>query len=430
MPKFLAEQYRGVVARNKPGASSFYPSVLLRLTTAQDWKSLGMVVDAEAFVTVNQIKNRYINPVEAYNGSGSRPQILKVHGGRKKEEWSELDDRWKLGMWQPRFRWDYFNPEVVGLTGLFFSTQQGGLKLAAYASPLFIPEQGAPFEVDNGKFSSYHPFFSPPPDTMQVFGQTTPLRYDVVIPPISKIVINPGGSALARYDFSNGVHIKGSYGYMPMNQLAIGYQGYLYLNTNQVQVTLHPRVIYRHIAALDTGWRNDRFALGLDFLADMPLQSGVSTDMTTQNYSTGYMVSPAFSARVNNDIANPHTVELSSIQTMGGVKDDTGPLATTGQQILESRYQYRNAVQLRWRLPMVSTEKTRVYGMSRFVYDFSVQGVILSPEVRFDAGKRFFVTLGADAVGAGKRRATDGGADFFNLYKANDRIRGSIAYAF
>src|SRR5690606_33789215 len=40
--------------------------------------------------------------------------------GRQKRVWSELDQEFNLGVWQPQLRWDYLAPIQQGLTGVFF----------------------------------------------------------------------------------------------------------------------------------------------------------------------------------------------------------------------------------------------------------------------------------------------------------------------
>src|SRR5205814_9510507 len=61
---------------------------------------------------------------EAYVGTTREQSDLQIAAGRKLEHWNRLDDDWRLGIWQPRYRWDYLDPETVGLTGAFFHFEQ------------------------------------------------------------------------------------------------------------------------------------------------------------------------------------------------------------------------------------------------------------------------------------------------------------------
>lgn len=429
--KAITEQYRSVISRGKD-RSSTYPSLAVRVEGYKDWGSVALTGKGEGFMTVTQTGNRYVNIPEFYFGSGGRPQHFLVHGGRKKEDWSRLDETWKLGLFQPRFRWDYFDPEVVGLSGMFFTTKASEFRFMAFATPLFIPEQGAPFDQQNGQFVSAHPFFSPPPRTMKVFGETTPLRYDVQIPALEKIVLNPAGGGLVSWGLDTGPWIKAGYAYKPMNQLPIGYDGYLYIPTNEVQVKIEPRVTYHHIGSFEGGYHGENADAWLGVLGELPEEQNVPTNYTIQNFGPALAVSPNVGYRFSGDGPATHRMDFGAIQTFGGVRDDSGSLAAPGQQIVESRYQYRTAVMGQWRLPLYAAGRKALSLKSRAIYDFSVQGTLLSGELKYTANNRWAVALGADVIGSGRAKSNQGqgGAEFFNLYRANDRVRGSIAYAF
>ena len=427
--RFQSEKYRNINATGRD-RSSFYPSVSARMAVSQDWKIFSLTGEIEGFITATQTKNRFVNVPEFYIGSGDRFQSVKIAAGRKKVEWSKLDDSWRLGMWQPRFRWDYFDPEMVGLTGLFSTVDVGKWQFTAYASPLFVPEQGATFDEDNGTITSTHPFFSPPPKSLPVFEEETDLRYSIVIPSIGDVILNPGGSLQAKYE-NQGFTTKFGYGYLPINQILVGYEAYQYLPKNHVQVKIHPRVVYHHIASLDSAIKKGNWEFSLSSLLEVPNDINKPQNLTVQNAATGFLVSPTLQYK-RGDGAIQRSAKLSFLQTVGGIKNDSGLLAQGQQQIMESRYPYRTAISLSSQHPLFTSGNQFLSLHGKVIYDFTVRGSIYSAELHYGFQKSWDVSFGFDLIGAGKMKAPQegGGADFFGYYRANDRIRGGIAYVF
>jgi hypothetical protein len=429
---FQYVKYRTFVGRGEKRTSQ-YPSLLVRFRSQRQFGGFVYRTEVEGFATLSRLDNRYLNVVETYAGTGIDEQEsggFRFYVGRKIEEWCVLDDHWRLGLWQPRFRWDYFEPETVGLSGLFFKASGKKWQAVAFGSPLYIPEQGATFQASDGLLVSSHPFFSPPPSTLSVFDQQTQLRYNINIPPIKDILFNPSAGAFIRVGEARGYWGKLSYTFSPMNQLGIGYEGYLYIPTNQVEVKIYPRVVYRHLAALEAGYRSSQWDAFMSVVGERPTETNVPTDLTVQRFSNSLLLSPGVSYRVSGEGAVAHRLSLGFIQTFGGVEDDQGPIAVPGQQLFESRMQYRRAVQGRWRLPLVAKAKQKLIFNSKVVYEFAVRGMLVSMDLRYSLSDRWSFGIGAEAVAAGRKRASNGGADFFGLYRGNDRMRGMIAYAF
>src|SRR5690606_10564467 len=122
---------------------------------------------------------RGIELPEAYLGLpwGARGSLAF---GRKRVSWNRMDEIWELGVWQPRYRWDYLTPRSVGLTGFFAEIKpDNSWTLQLWASPLFVPERGTPLEFRDGMIRSPSPWFLNPPSELGVLGRPTPIRYSL-----------------------------------------------------------------------------------------------------------------------------------------------------------------------------------------------------------------------------------------------------------
>ena len=74
--------------------------------------------------------------------------------GRHVHEWSEADSYWSLGIWQPQFLWDYYNPQEQGLTGIFSQTTlTSNTKLNFFVSGIYLPDQAAQYRQENGQIN-------------------------------------------------------------------------------------------------------------------------------------------------------------------------------------------------------------------------------------------------------------------------------------
>ena len=56
--------------------------------------------------------------------SGQASQIIF---GRRLHLWSEAEEEWNLGIFQPQFRWNPIRPSQQGLTGLFWQKKECGV---------------------------------------------------------------------------------------------------------------------------------------------------------------------------------------------------------------------------------------------------------------------------------------------------------------
>ena len=124
-------------------------------------------------------------PEAFYSYSGSSFEMTL---GRRLFAWNELDSYWQLGLWQTSFKWNYVQPVEQGLTGLYFDLHSTEFKFLVFASPLFIPEQSAPFSLSNGQINSQSPWFTPPAKYVQLFSGRANINYNLMTPPTSSIV--------------------------------------------------------------------------------------------------------------------------------------------------------------------------------------------------------------------------------------------------
>lgn len=283
----------------------------------------------------------YLNISEFYMVS-RQTETETFYLGRKKMLWSELDSRWDLGVWEPLFTWNPLNAENQGLTGLFWQMDKPFYTLTLFASPLYIPDQGPSFEIEDGAFVRGNPWFRRPPESIRIWQEATAIDYQFEKPNESHIVLQ--NSFGMKLTFGDPQSFRGqlAYTYKPANQLAIGYDGNLNIAELKGAVNLQPQVFYHSLVSADVAYKIGRFRLGLSGIYDKPNKDEIFEEKWTHPvFSDALMVSPF--VEWNNGFLG---VSLQHLDIFGGKVTEEGKMADSSRIPLMSRYPYQQATQL------------------------------------------------------------------------------------
>ncbi|MCM2279176.1 MAG: hypothetical protein NDJ89_13955 [Oligoflexia bacterium] len=382
----------------------------------------------------------YFEAAEAYLSSSRKLAPVTLGIGRKLEEWNQLDEYWRLGIWQPRFRWDYIRPETVGLTGGYLTLELPGVRVVGFATPVFIPERGVDIAIANGSMSSASPWFIPPPSQMLVLDRPTPVAYSLEIPPIQEIVFRPSAGVLARVGAANsrqeGAWASAGLSWKPMNQLLLAYDGFLQHSSSGPQVVramIYPRVGYHRVISAEAGYNSPSVRGWVSTLYDRPDRDITPGELTRQE------VSPAFAFAPTLDFMMPglgkvdSRMELGYLQVKGGSAPDTGRFAKGNGTVFDGRYPFTQAVVfgMRSRFAMLGGFGERVSASTRLLRDLAHPGSIYSMEISVRPAPAWNVQLAADILGSDMPQDPSvAGSDYIGRYRGNDRFYGEISYVF
>lgn len=371
----------------------------------------------------------YFELPEMYAGTSLQLAPVQLLAGRKLEQWSHLDEEWNLGIWQPRFRWDYLHPESVGLTGAFLRVEQPLFKLVVWGSPIFIPERGVPISTDGGALASSSRWFIPPPSTVNLFGRQTPVEYTLMMPQMSELVAHPGGSVMARVGREQGAWFSAGYAYKPINQLLLADTGYLDVSaTSPIHgvATIYPRVLYHELVSAEGGYESEPLKAWFSVLGEHPFLDQTSADWTAQEVTPSLAMSSTLDFRIAGAAARPTRMDLSFLRQWGGNTGDQGPDATGGgASNFEARYPFQSAVAMGLR----SDALARLSASTRLIYDISHQGTIWSTEIRYQPRDRWMLGVGADMMTSLQTDDPED-ADLIGHFNANDRVHAGVTYVF
>ncbi len=308
---------------------------------------------------------------------------LEVSVGRKFFNWSQLDSYWQLGLWQTDFKWNYLQPVEQGLTGAFFDAHTTDWKFLLYASPLFIPEQSAPFNLSNGQINSQSPWFSPPAKYVQLFSGRADINYNLVLPDTSKIVGQFSAGMALQWD-PKPFSVKISYVYKPRNTLALPVDGYLALQPNgsNAPVSIYPKVIYHHLAAIDLNYSTKDFSAWLSGLAEFQTNQNFDSNLTYQVLSNQMLFSPGFEWNPFNSVYSTK-FGASGLFQSGGDVTEVGSLSSPGTHIFAYPLDYRDASQVRIVQPIIRESNQALDFDLKWVEEFHDQSSLVMAELNY-----------------------------------------------
>lgn len=361
--------------------------------------------------------------------------------GRRLEVWSVLDRTWDLGLWEPLNRFDALRPIDQGLTGAFVEAGTGPMKVVIYASPVFVPEQGGSFTLQNGKFRTSSPWFVEPTDRLILFSETTQVQYDVHTPSVGSVISHASAGALVRYgDFDSGFFAQASFAVKPRNQIATPFEGSLNLTDTMsyAAVQIEPQVIYHQIAGAELGYAvlkaNGKrgVSMGVSVLMDMPMNEKAGDNLTYQDLDPLLLVSPTVGAGFELSNTSDLEVSLSYLSSSGGGFTMRGPFASD-KAVFGSRVPYREAIALDGRMTIGQGRSMTLTTGGRWLEEIHENGSLLSVDASLDFSvngqtQDWRVSLMGDVLGS--RLPPNENIGYVSRYRGNDRWMSQVRFVF
>ncbi len=393
----------------------------LRAKAHGKWSSFKAHIDAGATYSLNVSDYSSIYAPEAYISTYN--SNFEVTLGRKLFNWSHLDSFWQLGLWQPDFKWNYLEPVEQGLTGVFFDLHTSDWQFLVFGSPLFIPEQSAPFNLSNGSINSKSPWFSPPAKYVQLFSGRADINYNLNLPDTSKIV-SQFSTGLALQWNPKPFSVKFSYVYKPRNTLALPVDAYLALQPNgsNAPVSIYPKVVFHHLAALDLNYATKDFSLWLSSLAEVLNSNDFDANLTYQVLSNQVLFSPGFEWVPFSSVYSTK-IGASGLFQNGGDVTEKGSLSSSSSHIFSYPLNYRNASQLRLSQPILRQASQTLDFNLKWIEEFHDKGSELLTEVNYQY-QLMNIFIGANLLGSNAETSNSG---FIPRYRDNSMVYGGAS---
>ncbi|MGZ3694842.1 MAG: hypothetical protein ACXWQO_11745 [Bdellovibrionota bacterium] len=383
-------------------------------------------VEGESLYGLGAANLHYLNIAEAYLGYKPNNGPFSFFAGRKRYSWSNLDSYWSLGLYQPRFRWDYLNEKENGLVGLFTGYQTETFSAVAFYSPLFVPEQGAPFDISSGACKSASPWFSCPASSIFLFNQQTDVRFKLEVPPVKSIVLHQAAGGTIRLGREFGPFGRLSYTHKPINQFLLSFEGQLSISTLDVPAIIRPRVLYHDLYGADAGWNFDRHSIVASAIAERPIRDVTPANWNTQEPAKADLVGLTAKTMPFSQSFKYTRFEFAYLHRNGGNSPDRGPFVNPNVATFEPRYAFKNAYSAAVFTPIADSWARSFLFSTKLIYDSLNEGNILITDAFYRPTGSLLLNLGCDILGSQSHRPED----FISRYQRNDRVRGAVTYAF
>jgi hypothetical protein len=361
------------------------------------------------------------------------PTGLAFTFGRSQRLWSQLDEDWGLGIWQPLFRADYVNPISLGLTGLFAEAAGKGMKFTIFVSPLHLPDQQAEMKVENGQLTSGNRWFRAPVSHLEIEHGVNRIYYDLNKPEVKDVVFN-GVFAFSTTagDEVDGSWARFSFADKPMNQFHVAVQTdgivFLHVDSGEIRPIIHPKVVRHQLATFETGFAwDDRnkvyFSVVSESINDPKLPEGWEQTELKDAYYVGAGGSMGMGmVGLRQTLFSLGYVERREKEG-SDITSIEGEIETSNQRPTFERLASAALIH-----PLYRQRHHRVTGQMKYTHSFSDQGDWVTAVVNYRPEAQVTWYLGLDVFGAPDEGT--GVRSFISSYRNNDRVFGGVSYVF
>jgi hypothetical protein len=333
--------------------------------------------------------------------------------GRRAYDWSDGDRFWSMGLWQPRFLWDTFRPQIDGLAGVFYTYDSQQWRFLAYASPLTVPDRSYPVASQNGHLVAASNDWLPPYAQFRLLDRNVDIRYSLATPPLNQLLLNPGGGFSVRYDENDGRYARISTGLMPSHQLDLAAELGLNPSTLVMNATIHPRSYYHQLTTLEIGRHSDVWTGFLSMTRESPLQPEGPTTWLSQPMGPSWIASGGGSLKLGRNWS-------LSAGALWIDEDKRAPTPDEAALHLPPRFFFERATKFAFEYHPDDI----LIPSGTWTHDLRYPGNLMSVDLawhpkwarawRLDVGADFFSSASSDG--------------FIGQYQGDDRVRVGVEY--
>lgn len=372
----------------------------------------------------------YINLPEAsfeVRGSDS-----KFYIGRHLHRWSEADEFWQTGIWQPRFMWNYLKPEQNGFTGVFYSSQiSKDTSFSLFLSSLFIPDLGPKYREEDGKIITKNPWIKSPPALVNLFDNDTPIIASVDEPEVREVVLKPSFAIQFRKKWSEVASSQVAYAYKPVNFVRLSYAYYLRAqdSANEAVVTAHPSFPYEQVITTESSFSKNGFIFTPSLTHQDPNLEGMPFQNISQDIQPMTTGSLTFSKEIDPNGKKAGSIYFGIMKTWEKTPKDIGENAP-----VESVFGRRTSLYMAYRAGIeafIYRYKSRpISSRVEATYDSDQEVGVFSTEMTIEPYKNLNLNFALNLLGATTSRETEFEKGMIRTYRANDNINLGLSYAY
>lgn len=355
--------------------------------------------------------------------------FFKISVGRKKIEWSVLDNYWKTTIWQPKYAIDYLRPEGQGLTGAFFEYRRSDFQFVALTTPIYIPNMGVDIREEDGELRSDSRWFRQPSNKYDFNGRIKAVSYDLSFPETRNLISRPGvGFNVALGDRTRGFWANQSAGYKPVNELILKREGYVAAGEKNVKVVVSPDVTYHSVLSADIGYSFPTLRVIGSYIEDNPKTKLPTDDWIIQDLEPMKGYSLMVENNIDYSMIRDLKIQLGYLRIDGGAINDIDANSEKDSfTLFDERFFFYNSVLLKTEGKLFKLFNRDFTTKFSYLRDFNQRGSLVNTEFQFYPTQRWAVLVGGDFISVDTENDSSA---FLNQNRANDRVYAGVTYVF
>ncbi len=366
----------------------------------------------------------------AYWSLLSPSKHFQISVGRELQNWSELDDYWHLGIWQPLARWDAADPISQGLTGIFARINEDNYRVTLFASDLFLPDQEPNYQTGDGQIYSYNRWFRSPETQILIGNGESQFNYAIAPVNVNKIIFQRSFAGMVEFGHEKeGPYFKTSYAEKPMNQFHIADHPNVDIGANTVNVTVIPMIVQEHVLTAETGVR---FSNDSEFVLSDTWERFDNPDLPNNYYQSQLIDSQYLGLIYRQDLEAMglyhSNIALSYVDRLEMTNPQTATIIAGQVESSADRLAFARLAGVQFTHQLWQKAKSGLDGVLAFNYSIDDQGVWLHSMLGYKYDPHWTWSLAGDLFGLPSSEFDS--TSFVSIYRGNSRLIGGLTYVY
>ena len=357
----------------------------------------------------------------------SENEVLESDTLTHPEPWSFMDEVWHLGLWQGRINWDYLLYKPQGLTGSFFTLENGLWSMTLFVSGLFLPDHEPVIDISpRGEIYSKNRWFNPLQSDFIIFNRRIEAYYWLEKPFLKNVILNESIAFRFRFGDTNKQWFNTSFAYKPINQTYFKTDGGFSINDDSINHFIYYQPFKHYLLSIDFGMKTKWIDVILSATQEKPNRPKVPETWIVPILPAALLASIHIKLKLKEYISLIDYVELNGLYSYfsNPETEKTDPNSTLEFNLAATRFKLHSGFSLSAYTPAFQWKNQTFQLGINYWHSLPEEGQWLNASFKWKIHNRLSLELYMDILGS----LLDSQETFFNIYRHNDRFITRLVY--